>query len=199
MAVDGIHKERTKDRKSGPFAWWKTLPNFMVALAALLGALAAAGIIFPPPAQQPTPVVTPTPVDGGSPAVSSAPHLMVKVTDPIDKSQVVEIQEVRGTSAEVPQGDAVWVVLYPPDANRFYPQHAAAVVDGNGNWTSKTYFGVHDDAGKQYDIQAILADEAAQQVFTAYNDDANQHDQWPGLVDLPTGAKIYDTITVVRK
>ena len=120
------------------------------------------------------------------------------MTYPSAQAQVTQKEEVRGSSEALPQGSAVWVAVYLPEAGRYYPEPAAAVSGNNGAWSSTTYIGAEGgDFGKHFDILATVADGTAQAAFTAYNDAGIKTGQWPGMADL-AGAQIYDRVPVVR-
>lgn len=127
------------------------------------------------------------------------PTTKVEITYPYDGA-TVEIREmVRGTSQKIPEGQTIWIVVYPHVAGRYYPQNDPADVQANGDWTSLTFIGVEEDVGGKFDIIAVLADKRAQDTFYAYLTQAKDKKTWPGLKRLPEGATIYDRITVTRK
>lgn len=127
------------------------------------------------------------------------PTTEVEITYPYDGA-TVEIREmVRGTSQKIPEGPAIWIVVYPHVAGRYYPQNDTADVQANGDWTSLTYIGIEEDVNRKFNIIAVLADKRAQDAFNAYLTQAKDKKTWPGLERLPEGATIYDRITVTRK
>lgn len=90
----------------------------------------------------------------------------------------------------------IWVVVYSQSDKLFYPHKVSAEIDFTGKWTSlDTDIGDAADQGKKFDIKAVLADEIAQDAFNRY---ANTPES-SGLIRLPTGAKVYRSITVNRK
>ena len=57
---------------------------------------------------------------------------VVRITYPSDGA-TVEIREiVRGKSQNVPKEQAIWVVIYPHEVNRYYPQDYPADIQANG-------------------------------------------------------------------
>jgi len=112
----------------------------------------------------------------------------------------VEIREmVQGTSQKIPEGQAIWIMVYSHVVGRYYPQDNPADVQANGDWTSLTYIGIKEDVNRKFDIIAVLADKRAQDAFNAYLTKAKNTNTWPGLERLPEGATIYDRITVARE
>ena len=106
---------------------------------------------------------------------------------------------VRGTSQAVPSGAKVWVVVYPHEAGRYYPQNNPAEVDAKGNWTSQTYVGIEADVGAKFDLLAVLADQDGQDAFERYLRDARDKPDWAGLEQLPDGVTLHHRIEVTRR
>ena len=124
---------------------------------------------------------------------------VVRITYPSDGA-TVEIREiVRGTSQNIPKEQAIWVVIYPHEVNRYYPQDYPADIQANGYWSSLAFFGSEKDTGKKFDVVVVLANKDAQDTFNAYLKKGKEEKSWPGLERLPEGAVIYDRITVTRK
>ena len=123
----------------------------------------------------------------------------IKITYPYDGA-TVEIREiVRGTSQKIPEGQAIWIIVYPHLVDRYYPQNNSADVQANGDWTSNTSISIEEDVNRKFDIIAVLADKRAQDAFEAYIKQAKDTKTWPGLGKLIEGTTIYDRITVMRK
>ncbi len=123
----------------------------------------------------------------------------VEITYPYEGA-TVEIREmVRGYSQKIPEGHAIWIVVYPHLVDLYYPQNNSADVQIYGDWTSNTSIGFEEDANSKFDIIAVLADKRAQDAFEAYIKQAKDTKTWPGLGKLIEGTTIYDRITVIRK
>lgn len=123
----------------------------------------------------------------------------IEITYPYNDALVEITEMVRGTSQEIPEEHAIWIVIYPHVAGRYYPQNNPADVQADGDWTSLIAIGIEDDVDKKFDIIAALANQEAQDVFNAYLEQAKGKATWPGLEKLPTGTEIYARITVTRK
>jgi hypothetical protein len=159
---------------------WQVTSILVCALDVLLTACV-------PPPHEPTPVPTATLTTD------------VRITYPVDSVQVEREEMVRGTSQLIPEGYAIWIVVYPYVANRYYPQNDSAVIEAKGDWSSRTCIGVEADMGLKFDILAVLASKTAQDAFGAYLQTARDKEDWPGLEKLPKGATVYHRITVTRK
>lgn len=125
----------------------------------------------------------------------------VTITYPSDGSAVELREMVRGTVRGVPPDFVVWVSVYPHEVGRHYPHAQPAEVQPNGEWASLTFFGLPSDAGKKFDAEVLLLDQEGQRAFKAYlqRGIATGGELPNGFESLPTGAKIYDRVTVVRK
>ena len=123
----------------------------------------------------------------------------VEITYPYDGATVEIGEMVRGTSQKIPEKQAIWILVNPHIAGRYYPQNVPADVQANGDWTSFTYIGIEEEVNRKFYIIAVLADKRTQDAFNAYLIQAKDTDKWPGLERLPEGATTYDSITVTRK
>lgn len=122
----------------------------------------------------------------------------VKITYPINYGSMERTEMIRGTSKRVPREHAIWVVVFPHEANLYYPQNSPANVQKTGDWTSLAYIGIEKDVGRKFDIAAVVADKTAQDSFRAYLAGSIKKG-WSGLEKLPEGAPIYDCVTATRK
>jgi len=127
------------------------------------------------------------------------PTTEVEITYPYDDDTVKIREMVQGTSQKIPEGQAIWIIVYPHVVGRYYPQDNPTDVQANGDWTSLIYIGIKEDVNRKFDIIAVLADKRAQDAFNAYFKKAKDKKTWPGLERLLEDATIYDRITVTRK
>jgi len=123
----------------------------------------------------------------------------VKITSPHDGATVEISEMVRGSSQNIPEGDVIWVVVYPHIVGNYYPQNDPNDIQTNGDWASLVSIGIEEDIGRKFDILAVLLDEAGQDAFSDYLVQAEGKKTWPGLERLPEGTVICDRITVIRK
>ena len=89
-------------------------------------------------------------------------------------------------------------MVYPYPAHRYYPQSEKMTIQ-NGKWSIPIYIGVQNNVGTKFDIVAVLANKQASKVIQDYIDHGIKTNDWPGMVGIPSGAKVYDRITVIRK
>ena len=129
----------------------------------------------------------------------NGPSTEVKITSPPDRGRVKQTDMVKGTSRNIPNGQVIWVVVFVHNVGRYFPQNRPADVQSGGDWASVSYFGVQTDSGLLFDAIAVLADGASQTAFNNYLAEARDKKDWPGLEELPAGAKIYSRVTVTRE
>jgi len=127
------------------------------------------------------------------------PTTDVAITYPINHARVDQTETVRGTSQELSAEQVIWVVIFAQEVGRYYPQNRPADIEAGNRWSSIVYIGQQADAGKRFDILAVVANAEAQDAFNVYLADARDRSDWPGLEALPEGAVIYDRITVTRR
>jgi len=127
------------------------------------------------------------------------PTTEVKITYPYDDASVEIREMIRGTSQSIPEGQVVWIIVYPQITGRYYPQNALTDIQANGDWSSPALIGIEEDVGKKFDIIVVLANKEAQESLNAYLAQFEDKKTWPGLEKLPNGAVIYDRITITRE
>jgi hypothetical protein len=94
---------------------------------------------------------------------------------------------------------SIWVFTQNPGSSDLNPQPQAAVITSAGSWTSQTFVGSGGDAGKQFQILVVTADAAAVATITGYLDRARQTGNYPGLPNIPAGARLYGKVPVIRQ
>lgn len=121
------------------------------------------------------------------------------IKSPTDGSKVPMIQTIQGHASDIPAGSQIWLVLYAHEpTNRYYPQKVI-IPERNGDWSIRNMnIGNRNDAGYKFDIMAIMANEFVQKEFMTYVKASNKAGNWPGIAQLPVGAKEYGAITVIR-
>ncbi len=188
------------------FATWLVVGATLVVAFYLLGGFGLIPTVAevpptPTATSPPGPISTPNLTPPPTPTLTSMPAPEIRITYPVDGDSVPRNIMVQGTSANIPEGYQVWVLIYPHTAPLFFPQSVAATVDIRGEWTSPAYIGLDqpDQIGLLFDIVAVLADQNAQNVFKTYVAQGMSATAFPGLSELPDGAVEYDRITVIRR
>ena len=121
----------------------------------------------------------------------------IRITYPLSAATVNVQENVAGTAKNIPEGDEIWILVHPHNVNKYYPQRSSAVIQ-NGEWSLAVGIGSESDAGKEFDIIAVLADSKTQEEINKYFDDCEETGKWPGMDKVPDNAKEYDRITVKR-
>jgi hypothetical protein len=145
-----------------------------------------------------TPTVTPVPTQTATPTLTPI-VTEITVKSPREGEKVEHITTIEGTSKNIPDGSAIWVVIFLPVVQRFFPVNDPAVVLVNGNWNAQAYFGRPDEIGLEAVIYIVLADSDVQAVFRSYLAEAKSKDDYPGMEKMPEGAEPYVLINVTRK
>lgn len=126
-------------------------------------------------------------------------EMEIKITYPYEGATVEIKVMTGGISQGIPEGQVIWIVVYPHVVGRYYPQNNPADVQADGDWSSLIHIGVEEDIGRKFDIIAVLANKEAQDAFNDYLVESEREQDYPGLESLPDGAVIYDRVTVTRK
>jgi hypothetical protein len=123
------------------------------------------------------------------------------ITEPVNGDVVGFRNLVRGRWTSIPDSLDIWVVVYPRAFPRYHPQTEPAQRSSDGAWSATAYVGAgpETDIGGKFDVHAVLADNQASREFREYLSAAAKAGDWPGLRELPRGARIVHTITVTRK
>ncbi len=115
----------------------------------------------------------------------------VTISGLVDGDTVPETLVVGGTVADDAAG-SVWVLVYPYNAGRWYPQSTDAcagthTVSEGGAWTVTAWFG--SGPGAEYAVIAVLADVAADAELSALQKHWCAAGEYPGLrtIELPRG------------
>ena len=92
----------------------------------------------------------------------------VKITYPVEASDVVSSEIVKGVAQNIPNDQQIWVIVYAPVSNRYYPmEHSVTFVSGD-EWQCPTFIGTTNTTGERFDIYAVLADQSAKDQINFY-------------------------------
>jgi hypothetical protein len=121
----------------------------------------------------------------------------VKITYPSDSAIVNITETIIGTAKNIPEGQQLWIAIYPHTASKYYPQNPVSI-ESNGNWDLPVQFGGALNAGEKFDIIALLADDNAQKKLINYIETSEKAKLFKGVRILPDGSKIITKLTVIR-
>lgn len=199
----------------GDKSFWVTLPGILTGIAAIITAIG--GILLAlhaigyfdgsdnptqvnPPSVTPTPESTPTPTQESeteptpTPTVAST-QAEINITYPPDSSKVQMGETIKGTAANIPEGQQLWIVTRWYD--NYYPQNYVDI-QSDGSWELPVQIGEGDSHGDYYDIMAVLADKNAQNEFNNYLNTFEKTGVFPEMRKLPDGSMVKVKVTVVR-
>jgi hypothetical protein len=135
----------------------------------------------------PPPPTTPTPTP-----------LTITITDPSDGDQTPRSVMFKGTiSGDLPDDQYMWVVVHPQVSAGWWPQ-TGRISPYGGKLYVQTWIGLDESVGEEFDILVVLANEDSNQYYEDYIERGKETENWPEI-SLPTGASIYDQITITRK
>lgn len=122
----------------------------------------------------------------------------IKITYPSNSSSVDMQETITGTAENIPEGQKLWILVYPLLAYKFYPQNPNVNII-NGEWSMTIGIGAKDNGGETFKIIAVLADQEANGEFTSYINTGISTGSWPGMGSIPEGAKVVNEVTVTRR
>ena len=170
----------------------------------LLGGLLLSACVPPETEATETPVPSDTPAPPApsaiqEPTLTAIPEIVIDMIEPFEGAKVEHIQMVKGTSDHLPADSVIWVVIYIPSTDRYYPHKSSAQMEVGGKWASSTYIGQPNEVGLKVDLVVVLANQEAQKEFEAYIAMSEANENHEGLAQLPSGAIIYERINFERK
>ncbi|MBC8030112.1 MAG: hypothetical protein H7Z16_08365 [Pyrinomonadaceae bacterium] len=121
----------------------------------------------------------------------------VRISVPVDMQHISLNEDIKGTYKDLPPGHKIWIMVYPPTIRRFYPQGEAALT--HNTWSVKAHTGLMQEAGRTFEIYAVLVNESAHNALNFYAVRASETNVSPGMPDLPEGAVICQRIQVTRQ
>jgi hypothetical protein len=148
---------------------------------------------------------------------------VLQITDPAEGRTVGEAVIVRGiyhepgSSTTCWEDDCslnqqasqrtIWMVIKTAGVNVFYPQGnwkeqvGPAFINRVGEWHSPAVFLGKGATEKEraYLLLAVRADSNTEEAFKDYLREASETESSPGMLQLPEGAEVMDTVLVIRK
>jgi len=150
---------------------------------------------------QPTASPTASPQPPPPPTTSVEPRTALTVSQPEPGSTVPENGFPVSGRSNLSPADSLWVVYRGITNNNptFQPQAAPCSISAAGSFSCPTQFvGGPDDAGEDFELLFILADDAAADEFREYEASDPASRDYPGLDALPEGATQIGRVTVTR-
>ncbi len=193
-------QERQSDGQ-GFFRWWATLPGVLTGVAALISAVAAIFAVTKGDggSKDDGPVNGPTTTT--STTTTTVPVPSIRLENPVDASRIPRPASVSGVVSGLPTGATIWVLTQPIEGGEYQPDQRATVDRATGRWTGTVYAGDPRplDAGKEFNVLAVISDANADRQFQAYVDENEKTQDYEGLRTLPAGAGPIAQAKVVRE
>jgi hypothetical protein len=123
----------------------------------------------------------------------------VTIDAPSDNATVPIPVTVKGTYKNLPSGQKIYVLVFPTDTGRFYPQRTSVKEEPDSTWSCDVLIGLERDAGRVFFLYAVLADKEAQNRLNMYISQDKEVGDSPGLKEVPKGAQICSFVRVFRK
>jgi hypothetical protein len=183
-------------KRETPF--WSSLPGILTGLAAVLGATVALLTAFGLTGSGDEPNsassgAAPGPV-GATRSTASA-----SIAVPRQGEGVCFKQPFRGASKGVAESDDLWIVLYSPDIERFFPgDPAERIIRRDGTrWSGVAVVGKSKgaDVGAPYELQIVSASATASRWLADFASGAARD---VGLQSLPKGTKTLAKVFVTK-
>jgi hypothetical protein len=183
-------------KRERPF--WSSLPGILTGLAGFLGAVAALVTAFG---------LTGSDEQSKSSSAGAVQHragpqrsiASASIAIPRQGDGVCFKQPLRGTAKGVAESDELWIVLYSPDIERFFPGDPAERVirRGSTRWSGVAFVGKSKaaDVGAPYELQIVSAGETASRQLADFTSGAARD---LGLQSLPSGTRKLAGVFVTR-
>ena len=130
------------------------------------------------------------------------------ISAPQDGSYVPYRVACEGTHNAVPESFELWLVAHAPQTleetgdvyDVFYPQPAPLLKLPGGRWHGVASMGPDDKElpGGEYDLILVLTTRSATRQITKYAHEAAARGKWSGMLGLPKGSTIMDSVTLTR-
>lgn len=174
--------------------FWSSVPGILTALAGILAGIAAiiAAVVN----------LLPLLGLGGSDEGATDQRrssVSASIAAPRQADKVCFRQDVSGTAKGLPESSELWLVVYTPDIERYFPVGRAARVirRGKTRWSGVAYMGgsPRREVGDAFELQIVGATQSADRSLDEY-------EKGPaielGLPSLPSGTERLDKVFVTR-
>jgi len=121
----------------------------------------------------------------------------ISINYPSNPAMVNVTETIIGNATNIPEGQKLWIAIYPQTAYKYYPQNSINT-QNDGSWRLPVNFGGENNVGEKFDIIAVLADKNAQKVLNDYMEVSAKAEFWKGMEELPDGTTEITRSTVIR-
>lgn len=132
-----------------------------------------------------------------------------EITSPIDKSVVPFRIACEGTWSNIPDGADLWLVILAEQlipgtedetVDIMYPQGSALMRLPGGRWNAAVSVGYDEKSsrGQKHELLLVLTRRGATRQLTKYGHESAARGQWSGMLRLPAGTIVMDSVTLIR-
>lgn len=134
-------------------------------------------------------------------------EMSASITSPHQGGAVTHSVRIDGTCNDVPGNRYLWAVVQPEASPMYHPQsdkpdHGSLSKGcSNGAWSGLAFFGVgpQHNIGERFTLMIVAVDGNGNKKMQGYLKQSNKNKSYPGLTELPAGAKVLHQITVRRR
>ncbi len=127
------------------------------------------------------------------------PAATAKISYPLNMSEIEWDLTINGMSQNVSNNQRLWIVLFIPLVQRYYPQQGPVAINETGNWEAHAFVGQPAQAGLKVDILVIIAHAKTSEKINETFERWVRKNDFKGCGQLPKGVTIADRISVIRK
>jgi len=128
------------------------------------------------------------------------PQHTVRILQPYNGDSVPYEIQIRGDYRGNVRGWSLWVIVYPHNSQRYYPQRPVEIRSDN-SWRVVARFGQDslEANGKIFDVSIYLASSQTDRELREYIKEADRTGYWSGMPSVPNGLTLLDRVTVIRR
>lgn len=120
------------------------------------------------------------------------------ITYPKDTALVDMQETITGTVNSMREDTHIYLVVYSPQQNRYYPQGNPELKD-DGEWSCAVYFGNAQNSGHAFELRLVAVSASTAKAYQNYLDTCESSQSWPGMAALPDGSQTLHNIQLTRK
>ena len=135
----------------------------------------------------------------GPPVLDSS--VQAKIETPLDGGEVGYRISVEGTHRRVPDNMELWLVLYSPDEDLFYPQPSAIMLLPGGRWYTMATIGEDKSQyiGKTYEMLLLMLPRASAMQLVRQAHEAMARGKGLGTPNIPRNGMVMDRRVITRR
>lgn len=127
-------------------------------------------------------------------------RIVAHIETPQDGSYVPYRLSVEGTHQNIPDNWDLWLVLYDPEADVFFPQPSAIMALPGGRWYTVATLGEDkmSEAGRTFEVLLLLLPRSAAMHLVRQTQEAAARGKSSSMPSVPRGGRVMDRVIVTR-